>query len=60
MYNTSRESNLQIYHYQTGKDWDAVKEDAFKSRIIETTMKQILDSYNEFMQDLIAEAQEAY
>lgn len=59
MYNTERNSTLQIYHYQTGKDWDATKDD-FKSRIIETTMQQILDSYNEFMTDLMYESQEAY
>ena len=60
MYNTDRGSTLQIYHYQVNKDWDATKDDTFKSRIIETTMSQILDSYNEFMQDLLCESQEAY
>ena len=59
MYNTDRNSSLQIYHYQAEKDRYAEKPD-LKSRIIETTMKQILDSYNEFMQDLLTEAQEAY
>lgn len=60
MYNRNKNSNLQQYHYQAGKDWDATKEDYYKSRIIETTMKQILDSYNEFLGDLMTEAQEAY
>ena len=59
MYNADRGSTLQIYHYQVNKDWDATKDD-FKSRIIETTMQQILDSYNEFMTDLLYEGQEAY
>ena len=58
MYNRDRNSTLQQYHYQAGKDWDAVKDEHFKSRIIETTMQQILDSYNEFMQDLLVEGHE--
>lgn len=31
-----------------------------KKRIIETTMKQIMESYNEFLGDLLSEQQEAY
>ena len=60
MFNKDRKSNLQAYHYQASKDWDATKEDAFKSRIIETTMQAILDSYNEYMSDLMMEQMEAY
>lgn len=59
MYNTDRNSTLQQYHYQVNKDWDATKSD-LKSSIIETTMDAILESYNEFMSDLMYESQEAY
>ena len=48
-----------IYHQQADIDKYA-KEPDLKSRIIETTMQQIIDSYNEFMQELLTEAQEAY
>ena len=58
MYNTDRNSNLQMYHYQVSKDWDAVTPS--KSAILETTMDAILESYSEFMQDLQSELQEAY
>lgn len=48
-----------MYHDQAEVDkW--AKEPDLKSRIIETTMQQIIDSYNEFMQDLLCEGQEAY
>lgn len=60
MYNTDRNSTLQQYHYQTGKDWDAVRGSDLKSRIIETTMTQIIASYNEFMNELLTEQMEAY
>ena len=58
MYNTDRNSNLQMYHYQVSKDWDAVTPS--KSAILETTMDAILESYNEFMSDLMTEQLEAY
>ena len=48
-----------MYHQQAGLDKEAKQQD-LKQRIIETTMQQILDSYNEFMQDLMFESQEAY
>ena len=48
-----------MYHKQAEVDKDAKQPD-LKQRIIETTMQQILDSYNEFMQDLLCEGQEAY
>lgn len=61
MFNTDRRSTLQQYHYQAGKDWFASSErDSLKSRIIETTMDQIMASYNEFMSDLMCEQMEAY
>lgn len=50
---------ISIYHNQAEKDVFAEKQD-LKSRIIETTMQQILESYNEFLSDLMSEAQEAY
>lgn len=58
-----RGSNYQetatMYHQQAKVDkW--AKEPDLKARIIETTMQQILDSYNEFIQDLQSEMQEAY
>ena len=58
MYNTDRKSTLQQYHYQAGKDWDATIVTA--SAIIETTMDAILESYNEFLADLMVEQLEAY
>ena len=58
MYNTDRKSNLQQYHYQATKDWDAMT--PTKSAILETTMDAILECYNEFMADLMYEQQEAY
>ena len=48
-----------MYHNQADVDRYA-KEPDLKTRIIETTMQQIIDSYNEFMQELLTEAQEAY
>ena len=50
---------IGIYHNQAEKDVFAVKHD-LKSRIIETTMQQIMDAYDEFISDLLQEAQEAY
>ena len=50
---------ISIYHNQAEKDVFAEKPD-LKQRIIETTMQQIIDSYTEWMQDLLAENQEAY
>ena len=51
--------NAIMYHNQADVDKYA-KEQDLKQRIIETTMQQIIDSYNEWMQDLLQEAQEAY
>ena len=50
-----------IYHKQATIDkWAKEPDETLKSRIIETTMDAILECYNEFMQDLLAESQEAY
>ena len=54
-----KDNNCVMYHKQAEVDKDAKQPD-LKQRIIETTMQQILDSYNEFMQDLLCEGQEAY
>lgn len=53
---------IGIYHGQAEKDIFAEKicKTDLKGRIIETTMKQILDAYDEFLSDLMQEAQEAY
>ena len=52
--------NLKMYHGQAGKDKYAAIPDDFSNRIIETTIKAIKEAYNEFMEDLLQEAQEAY
>ena len=52
-------NNAIMYHNQADVDKYA-KEQDLKQRIIETTMQQIIESYNEFMDELLAEAQEAY
>lgn len=57
---TTMRENAQIYHNQAEVDLWAKQPDDLTSRIIETTMDAILDAYNEFMQDLLAESQEAY
>ena len=53
------DKNTNLYHYQADIDGFAKASD-LASRIIETTMDAILESYNEFLQDLMYEAQEAY
>ena len=50
---------LKIYHGQADKDIFATVPD-LSDRIIRTTMKEIKEAYDEFMQDLLMEAQEAY
>ena len=59
MYNTNRQSNLQTYHYQTSKDWYAVHTTT-PSSIVEARLRDIKEAYDEFMRDLLTEAQEAY
>ena len=51
--------NAVLYHNQAEVDVFAKAPD-FKSRIIETTLDQILEAYNEFIQDQQLELQEAY
>ena len=51
--------NALLYHYQAEVDKYAKMPD-LKSRIIETTMQQIIEAHDEFISDLMQEAQEAY
>ena len=60
-----RGSNYQkratMYHGQAKVDrWAKYPEDGLSGKIIETTMRAILEAHDEFMQDLLAESQEAY
>ena len=55
-----RENTALLYHYQAEVDKYAKQPDDLASRIIETTMDAILESYNEVMSDLMYESQEAY
>ena len=50
---------LNIYHKQADKDIFATIPD-LSERIIRTTMREIKEAYDEFMQDLILESMEAY
>ena len=50
---------LKTYHNQAEKDLFATVPD-LSDRIIRTTMKEIREAYDEFMEDLRLEAQEAY
>ena len=50
---------LNIYHGQAEKDIFAQVPD-LSDRIIRTTMKEIREAYDEFMQELLLESQEAY
>ena len=52
--------NAQFYHNQAEIDFWAKQPDDLGSRIIETTIDAIMDAYDEFMQDLLYECQEAY
>lgn len=58
---TMRNNNkgLKMYHGQATKDIFAEVPD-LSERIISTTMKEIKEAYNEFMQDLLLESLEAY
>lgn len=55
-----QENNLKMYHGQATKDKYAAIPDDLGERIITTTMKAIKEAYDEFMDDLLMEAQEAY
>lgn len=50
---------INIYHGQAEKDIFAQVPD-LSDRIIRTTMKEIKEAYDEFMQELLLESQEAY
>ena len=50
---------LRVYHYQAGEDIFAKQEEP-KANIVTATMKDIKAAYDEFMQDLLLESQEAY
>lgn len=55
-----QENNLKMYHNQATKDKYAMVPDDLGERIIQTTMKAIREAYDEFLDDLLMEAQEAY
>ena len=50
---------INIYHGQAEKDIFAQVPD-LSERIISTTMKEIKAAYDEFVQELLLESQEAY
>ena len=50
---------LRVYHYQAGEDIFAKQEEP-KANIVTATMKDIKAAYDDFMQDLLLESQEAY
>lgn len=52
--------NAKMYHGQADVDQYAKIPDDLEPRIISTTMKLIKEAYNEFLDDLMMEAQEAY
>lgn len=52
--------NALMYHNQAEVDEWAKVPDDIGTRIIETTMKEIIQSYLESIDDLLLEAQEAY
>jgi len=52
--------NAKMYHNQAEIDEYAKVPDDLGVRIIETTMKEIIASYLESLDDLLMEAQEAY
>ena len=53
-------NNAIMYHGQAEVDKYAKIPDDLGTRIIETTMQAIKEAYQEFMDDLMQEAQEAY
>lgn len=52
--------NAKMYHGQAEIDKFAKVPDDLEPAIIATTMKLIREAYNEFLDDLMMEAQEAY
>ncbi len=53
-------NNAKMYHGQAETDKYAKIPDDLEPAIIATTLKAIKEAYNEFMDDLLQEAQEAY
>jgi len=53
-------NNAKMYHGQAEVDVFAKIPDDIENRIITTTIKAIKEAYNEFLDDLLIEAQEAY
>lgn len=53
-------NNAKMYHNQADVDKFAKLPDDLEPAIISTTMKLIFESYEEFIDDLMLEAQEAY
>lgn len=58
MSNESRTDKLNIYHFRTGKDWQATHDTGYT--ITQASMRDILDAYDEFINDLHLEQLEAY
>lgn len=56
---TKHSDNLIMYHGQASKDPFAMIDD-LEPAIITTTLKLIKEAYNEWLDDLMLEAQEAY
>lgn len=53
-------NNANIYHNQADVDKFAKIPDDLEPAIIATTMRLIKEAYNEWLDDLMLEAQEAY
>lgn len=53
------EKGLRQYHYQASEDYFAKQPDNYTGYFT-ARIKDIKDAYEEFMQDLLLESQEAY
>ena len=53
-------NNAKIYHGQASIDKYAKQEENTTAGIVTASLKQIMESYHELMDDLILESQEAY
>lgn len=58
MYSDNHYDNMSTYHYQTSKDWQATRDTGYKAP--QAFLRDVLEAYDEFINDLLAEAQEAY
>ena len=58
MYMNDRHENLQAYHYQTNKDWFATQDTGHTP--LQAHISDIMDAYDEFINDLFMEQLEAY